>query len=91
MVIPSFFCVVVCQPYGSAITVPAGILEISQFPKVNFSMLKKKPAASLICAINEVLLSETADIISDSALVSSMLGGTSLAVDIPWDLWKGND
>jgi hypothetical protein len=71
--------------------VPAGRLEISQFPKVNFSMLKKNPAASLICAINEALPGETADITSDSALLSSMLGGTYLAVDIPWDLWKGND
>jgi len=54
-------------------------------------MLKKNPAASLICAINEALPGETADMTSDSALVSSMLGGTYLAVDIPWDLWKAND
>jgi hypothetical protein len=47
---------------ASAITVPAGSLESSQFPKVNFSMLKKNPAASLICAITEDLRLETADI-----------------------------
>jgi len=54
-------------------------------------MLKKNPAASLNCAINKALPSETADITPDSALVSSMLGGTYLAVDIQLDLWEGND
>ena len=54
-------------------------------------MLKKNPAVSLNCAINEDLRLETADITPDSALASSMLGGIYLAVGIPWDLWKGND
>ena len=91
MAIPSFFNVVVCRPYASAITVPAGRLEISRFPKVNFSMLKKNPAAFLNCAITEDLSSETVDITPDSAVVSSMLGGTYLAVDIQLDLWEGNN
>jgi hypothetical protein len=59
--------------------VPEGSLDISEFPRGNFSMLKKNPAASLNCAINEALPYETADITLDSALVSSMLGGTYLA------------
>jgi hypothetical protein len=42
-------------------------------------MLKKNPAASLICAIIEDLRRKTIDISPDSALVSSMLGGTYLA------------
>jgi len=60
--------------------VPAGRLEISEFLKGNFSILKKNPEGSLNCAINEALLSETADITPDSALVSSVLGGIYLAV-----------
>ena len=46
-------------------------------------MLKKNPAAFLNCAITEALSSETVDITPDSALVSSMLGGTYLAVEHP--------
>jgi len=43
-------------------------------------MLEKNPAASLNCAITEDLRRETADITPDSAFLSSMLGGTYLAV-----------
>jgi hypothetical protein len=53
--------------------------------------LKKNPAASLNCAINEALPNETVDIAPATALVSSMFDGTYLAVDIQLDLWEGND
>jgi hypothetical protein len=53
-------------------------------------MLKKNPAASLNCAITEDLSRETVDITPDRALVSSLLGGTYLAVDIQLDFWEGN-
>jgi hypothetical protein len=42
-------------------------------------MLKKNPAASLNCAIIEDLRRKTIGISPDSAFLSSMLGGTSLA------------
>jgi hypothetical protein len=71
--------VVVCQPYDFAITVPAGRLDISEFLKGNFPILKKNPAASLNCAITEDLPRESTDVTPDIAHLSSMLGGTYLA------------
>jgi len=50
-------------------------------------MLKKNPAASLNCAIIEDLRRETLGLTPDSAFLSSMLGGTYLAVKINWDMW----
>ena len=52
---------------------PADRVDISEFPKGNFSMLKKNPAASLNCAITEDLPREIVDITLDSAPVSSKL------------------
>jgi hypothetical protein len=66
--------------------VPADRVDISEFPKGNFAMLKKNPAASLNCAITEDLRRETVAITLDSAPVSSKLGGTYLALDIQLDL-----
>jgi hypothetical protein len=56
-----------------------GRLDISEFLKGNFPILKKNPAASLNCAITEDVPRESADVTPDIALLSSMLGGTYLA------------